>query len=421
MSATDKNLPEKSDQLKADESLPPFVAYQVEEESREKVPASSGVANETYRRGRLEAETKRVSDEVTREAQRRQRAAQSDASEASAVTVTPPVIPATKPTFPRKTNLPTPKSLKHFFVPVDGTAQGERALPYAATLARMLNAHVLLGHVTPTEPPAMLGHLLGLADSERQVAQQAFAPEALPYLRQLRDKMSADGQQADTLHITAPSVAEGLIEMETSHNIDLAFLSVSSHGDAGRPTLGTVADKLIRLGNSPVLVIPPDADPAVHPFVLRHILVTLDGSTLSEQVIGPLQGLLGQLQEQQAAMPVVTLFAVAEDFAIEPDYQSYLEALSGTLAKMPQFAGLQLHTQVAVGSAPGAIVGALEHGIRDGSLADQGKTPPVDLLMMTTHGRGGMSRWLFGSVANYVLPRVHVPVLLTHPESRAKQ
>lgn len=40
----------------------------------------------------------------------------------------------------------------------------------------------------------------------------------------------------------------------------------------------------------------------------------------------------------------------------------------------------------------------------------------VDLVVMSTHGRSGIARFLFGSVANQVMQCVKVPVLLIHPD-----
>jgi nucleotide-binding universal stress UspA family protein len=43
----------------------------------------------------------------------------------------------------------------------------------------------------------------------------------------------------------------------------------------------------------------------------------------------------------------------------------------------------------------------------------------VDLVAMTTHGRSGISRLIFGSVAEQVLRHVSVPVLLVRPTSES--
>jgi nucleotide-binding universal stress UspA family protein len=418
MDTTRDETSEHNEDLKTDETLPPFVAYQVEQESLDKAPSSSGAAEQHFRHGRIEAETRRVSEQVTRDAQERRRIEQASAAAVAANETS--ATPTVAPNFPPKTYLPKPKSMRRLLVPLDGTPLGERSLPYASAFARLLDAHLLLGHVTPTEPPAALGQMFRVTDTERQVAQQAFAPNALPYLKNIRDEMAGDTQQIDTLHITAPTVAEGLLQMAKSRDIDLVFLAIDAH-EAERMKVGRVVDSLIRTGSNPVLVIPPMMDMTSHPFSLRHVLVTLDGSRLSEQALGPLGGLLEQLQQQQGEKPTVTLLAVAEDYSILPDYQSYLDALSGTLAGMPQFAGAPIHAKAIVGSAPGAIVGAIEYGVSGEERQDTPEALPVDLLMMTTHGRGGMSRWLFGSIALYVLPRVNVPVLLTRPGSPVTQ
>jgi nucleotide-binding universal stress UspA family protein len=421
MDSTGKDTAQENttNQLRPDESLPPFVAHQVTQESLDNASLSPNTAGEQYRRGRVEAETRRISDEVTREAQRRQREAQAEAEAAAAR--------AAAPVFPPDTNLPAPAPMRQMLVPLDGSLLGERALPYAVTLARLLRAHLLLGHVTPTEPPALLGQIFGIDATRHQVEQQAFAPEALSYLRRVREWIATDGGQVDTLHTVAPAVADGLLQIEKSRDIDLVTLALDVGDTPGGMKVGRVADSLIRRGAAPILVVPPGADAGGRPFALRSLVVTLDGSPLAEQSLGPLMGILERIREAGGELPLVTLLAVAEDYSLQRDYQSYLDKLRETVAAMPPFNGVRLHATTVVGSAPGAIVGVANHGLGEVEEADEfhadvgvGSSPP-DVLLMTTHGRGGMGRWLFGSVAHYVLPRAHIPVLLTRPGPFTKQ
>jgi nucleotide-binding universal stress UspA family protein len=410
--STHDDLTEGKQSPPIDESLPPFVAYQVEEESRERAPSSSGSAGEHYRHGKVEAETRRVSEEVTREAQRRLRATQMPPN----VREDDAPVPSMTPAAPRKTPLPTPRQLRQFMVPLDGTLLGERVLSCTAALARLVGARVLLAHVTPTQPPAMLGRLLHLEASEREESLRTFAPEALPYLRYVQEWRMLLSPQADITHITAPTVAEGLLTLEKSRDIDLVALALGVHGDGDYLGLGNVVDRLIRLGTAPALVLPPEADEGARPFALRHILVALDGSPLAEEALGPLAGLLMQAQASTNERVTVTLLGVAEHATVLPDYQSYLDALRDSLAGQPAWSGVRVDTEVIVGSPPGAIVGAVDRGNRT---AHHDETGPVDMLVMTTHGQGGFRRWLLGSVAGYVLPRVHAPVLVVRPSSPA--
>lgn len=422
MDTAHDDVADKKETLTPDESLPPFVAYQVGEESRENAPQSSGAAGEHYRHGRVEAETRRISDEVTREAQQRLHAAQ-EAREARGKVGVAGGASAMAPTLASESRLPAPKLLQRLLVPLDGSLPGERVLPYVAEFARLLDASLLLAHVTPTEQAPLLGRVLRVTDSERLVAQQAFAPEALPYLRQKQQCLDAPGRTIDAVHITAPTVAEGLLQLIAAHNIDLVFLALRKHSESDLEQVGRVADSLIRAGSTPALVIPPKADAGVHPFKIRHVLVPLDGSGLAEMALVPLLGLLAQMRPETSEPLDVTLLGVADDFTLQPDYQAYLDALRDTLEQLPECARARLHPQVVVGSPPGAIVGAVEHGIYREMELDAAGEPsalPVDMLIMTTHGRGGLTRWLFGSVADYVIPRVHVPVLVTRPGSLVK-
>ncbi|GAB4575323.1 MAG: universal stress protein [Anaerolineae bacterium] len=45
----------------------------------------------------------------------------------------------------------------------------------------------------------------------------------------------------------------------------------------------------------------------------------------------------------------------------------------------------------------------------------------IDLVIMSTHGRTGLARFLFGSVAQKVLQAVRVPVMLIHPDQQVKE
>jgi len=341
-------------------------------------------------------------------------------SSANAATPATPMTPMT-PAAPREseTPLPTPKILQRLLVALDGTRLGERVFPYVAALARLTGAQVLLAHVTPTEPAAVLGRMLRLEGSSREDALREFAPEALYYLRYERGGWMPICPEADIVHITAPTVADGLLSIARSRAIDLVALALRPHGEGDHMRLGNIADRVIRFGAAPVLVVPPEADAAVHPFALRHILVPLDGSPLAEEALGLLAGLLAQAQGQQgqslaSEQMTVTLLAVADNATVLPDYQAYLDALHKTLSGQPVWANVRLRAEAIVGSPPGAIVGA----VRQGSLSD---TEPVDMLVMTTHGRGGLNRWLLGSVASYVLPRVHVPVVVIRPDNQIER
>jgi nucleotide-binding universal stress UspA family protein len=70
----------------------------------------------------------------------------------------------------------------------------------------------------------------------------------------------------------------------------------------------------------------------------------------------------------------------------------------------------------AVRDVQGGTVGtAVLHGPVAAALREYAETNAMDLVVMTTRGLRGLSRWLIGSVAHQLLRRIHVPVLLLHP------
>jgi nucleotide-binding universal stress UspA family protein len=53
-------------------------------------------------------------------------------------------------------------------------------------------------------------------------------------------------------------------------------------------------------------------------------------------------------------------------------------------------------------------------------IADYANDNPVNLIMMSTHGRSGISRWAYGSVADKVLLGVCSPVFIVRPSPDTK-
>src|ERR1051326_3917222 len=50
-------------------------------------------------------------------------------------------------------------------------------------------------------------------------------------------------------------------------------------------------------------------------------------------------------------------------------------------------------------------------------ILEQVRSARADLVVMATHGRSGLGRWLYGSVADEVLRRASVPIFLVPPGS----
>jgi nucleotide-binding universal stress UspA family protein len=137
-----------------------------------------------------------------------------------------------------------------------------------------------------------------------------------------------------------------------------------------------------------------------------HLLVPLDGSALAEAVL-PSAIVLAR------AFPArVTLLHVVEPHAPETvhgdrhltrseDAEAYLEQIVAQLAAQ----GVQASALVRPGS--GNVAAAI---------AEEAAGTHADLVVLCTHGRGGLRDALFGSVAQQVLQHGTTPVFLLKPD-----
>jgi len=142
----------------------------------------------------------------------------------------------------------------------------------------------------------------------------------------------------------------------------------------------------------------------------RRALVPLDGSRIAEAVLPVFLAMARPLQIAvvlvRVVVPTFESSAVDEspeafEAAQQTKEQKRLEATEylRLVAAMPIFEGLLVSTSVRAGQAPDQII-------------DAAREHEADLIAMTTHGRTGLRRLLFGSVAEAVLRTSHVPVFV---------
>ncbi len=138
----------------------------------------------------------------------------------------------------------------------------------------------------------------------------------------------------------------------------------------------------------------------------ERILAALDGSELSERVLPYVEALaekFGSTIVLLRANPVLSASAVAASPPQDPTMvhraeeqaaESYLSAVAAQLRAK----GHRVEVELPIGKPAEQII-------------ERARATGVDLIAMTTHGRGGLGRLVFGSVANEVLQQAPCPVL----------
>jgi nucleotide-binding universal stress UspA family protein len=139
----------------------------------------------------------------------------------------------------------------------------------------------------------------------------------------------------------------------------------------------------------------------------KRILVPLDGSPLAEAALDH-AGQLARCQDSEIVLLRVVISSytiVAPDLVLagqgvdqerlQQEAEQYLQTQAGKLATH----GIAVHLVACQGPVAEAIL-------------DHARSLAVDVIVMSTHGRGGVSRWVYGSVADRVLQAAPCPVLL---------
>jgi nucleotide-binding universal stress UspA family protein len=137
--------------------------------------------------------------------------------------------------------------------------------------------------------------------------------------------------------------------------------------------------------------------------MLTNIIFPMDGSNLAEKAFPYALTLAAEFKSE------LLLFRVAEE-GETAEAKEYLERFQNILNGMENttHAGFKVLVLTATGNAGDEILQAAEN-FRS------------SLIIMSTHGRSGLSRVFNGSVAEYVLSRSSIPVMLIHPQDNDGQ
>lgn len=147
-------------------------------------------------------------------------------------------------------------ALTEILVALDGSPLAEAALEPAITLARLWDAQISLVQVVR---PVMLTsepHLTFPSGYSEQ-ATASCRESAKDYIRDVAERVRDSGVKSTGVAVIGAAVPETLIELTAPERVSL--LAVATHGRGGlkRLVLGSVADKLVRGSNVPVLVVRP--------------------------------------------------------------------------------------------------------------------------------------------------------------------
>lgn len=281
-------------------------------------------------------------------------------------------------------------------VPLDGSSAAEFAIRFASDLASKHDAELILLYLDYLPVPG------GKAERAEEGARSREQIEA--YLDGLRKGLRAAGIRTHVEHISTRDLAGTLYKMIEAERVSAVVMSTQGRAAMMRWLFGTGVERALNEFPVPLLLVRP---------MYQRIVVPLDGSRWSESAI-PRASELARVHD--AELVLLHIYQPKDS-----DYAGQW-ALAGHQQIAEQSLG-QMQEQLA------AMRNRLRaEGLRARDVIIRGTNPAqticdfvesedgISMVVMSTHGRTGLARWLVGSVAQQVIKHARCPVMLVYPD-----
>jgi len=143
---------------------------------------------------------------------------------------------------------------KRVMVPLDGSPLAEAALPAAVALARQFESELILFRVVT--PQHFITHIDGSIYAEllAELRQQSY-DTAYQYLMGVKDSLAGQNVKARAVLLEDEQIAGAILESAAEMNVDIIVMSTHGRGGISRWVYGSIADKVLRQADVPVLLI----------------------------------------------------------------------------------------------------------------------------------------------------------------------
>jgi nucleotide-binding universal stress UspA family protein len=296
-------------------------------------------------------------------------------------------------------------------LPLDGSELATMSIPYARALATA-DSELVVCRIAPDPTPLM--ELAGTTSYPIERIRKSKLDEAEAYLGAVAEAIRDITPHVSTVSRVGEPPDE-ILSIAIQERVDLIVMASHGRGFLGRFVAGSVADRVARASPVPVMLIHPTheegAAPADSKAMVHRLVVPLDGSARARQALPVASGLarrLGSPIHLVQALPTREQI-VAHRHSIGDEYYSgFTTAAAAALRDEGSrlgAAGLTVTSEVVIGPAARSILEVL----RDG-----------DIIVMSSHGQGGVRRWLLGSVAERLIHSGSAPVVLVPVIERRK-
>lgn len=291
-------------------------------------------------------------------------------------------------------------------VPLDGSSEAETALPYAEEIAARIGSEIFL---------------VSVSESKASDIDNLYSS----YLERISEKMEsqiksygAKGAPKVNSDVLLGEPASKILRYAVEKDVDLIIMAIRGVSGKGPRLLGNIAARTLRATRKPVLLIrTPASDNALEQKKLvKKILLPLDGSKIGESAVSATEMLARAFKAE------VVLFQAGETIIVSggfDDGQFHAEPTQQDLDRRKAF-GLAYLEGVRKPFKEGRLKtsSVLVLGPAPDLIMDYADENSIDLIAMSTHGRSGIGRWVYGSVTDKVLHAGDTPLLVVRATAK---
>jgi nucleotide-binding universal stress UspA family protein len=289
---------------------------------------------------------------------------------------------------------------ERILVPVDASAVSGKALDFAIERAKLHNSKITVAFaVNRLAVSGAMGVPYGYVDPTPLLL--ALDAEADAVLSSAEAVTRDAGVRVKRVKLDGPP-GQAILALVRQTNPDVIVMG--THGRRGfeRFALGSTAEEVIRAASIPVFLIPQRATASVKPGPLARLLVAIDGSPAADDALA----FACKLAQREGCR--LTLCGVVEPSGIDWDdldrdlfLQAEIEERARPLLEKSRLHASSLGTEVDTDLRQGNAVT---------ELLTSAQGAGADAIVVGTHGRAGIPRFILGSVAEGVLRSSPLPV-----------
>lgn len=301
------------------------------------------------------------------------------------------------------------KKINKVLLPLDGSTFSEIASIYAPDLVRNQDVELTLLRVLVSESRRSLEEELDYLDNQVKTINAAIGVQIESGA--LKPKIKKE--------LVAGHPESKILSYVKNKNVDLIIMATHGRSGISKLLMGSVANKVVRSSKIPVLLFKPrkGKGKGQDTIVTRKVIIPLDGSKLGDSVVSFVQTFISQFGNEHSEIILLSVcepspiksgrsvvISEAAEAATSKAFKRGVEAEQylSKLARSVRNDGFNVTTEIVIGDPAEKInKQARKHG--------------VDLIAMATHGRSGITRMAYGSVAEAVINRAKTPILLLRP------